>query len=169
MLAGNKDPKQLAQLAKRRLRSKIPQLEKALNGNLRSHHKLIIEQLLADIALFALQIAELDVHIEALLHKNDDDINRLDGTPGINRRVDEVIIAEAGTEMERFPTEHHFASWIGICPGQNESAGKRKSGKTRKGNRSLRAALVEAAHGAIGKKGSYLLLRSIPAHRGTTR
>ena len=155
MLAGNKDPKQLAQLAKRRLRSKIPQLEKALSGNLRSHHKLIIEQLLADIGLFALQIAELDVHIEALLHKNDDDIKRLDGTPGINRRVAEVIIAEAGTEMERFPTEHHFASWIGICPGQNESAGKRKSGKTRKGNRSLRAALVEAAHGAIRKKGSY--------------
>ena len=131
MLAGNKDPKQLLQLAKRRLRSKIPQLEKALSGNLRSHHKLIIEQLLADIGLFALQIAELDVHIEALLHKNDNDINRLDGTPGINRRVAEVIIAEASTEMERFTTEHHFASWIGICPGQNESAGKGKSGKTR--------------------------------------
>lgn len=168
MLAGNKDPKQLAQLAKRRLRSKIPQLEKALNGSLRSHHKLIIEQLLADIGLFAVQIAELDAHIEALLRKNDDEINRLDGTPGINRRVAEVIIAEAGTEMERFPTEHHFASWIGICPGQNESAGKRKSGKTRKGNRSLRAALVEAAHGAIRKKGSYYgaQYRRIAARRG---
>jgi transposase len=168
MLAGNKDPKQLAQLAKRRLRCKIPQLEQALSGNLRSHHKLIIEQLLADIGLFAVQIAELDAHLEALLHKDDDDINRLDGTPGINRRVAEVIIAEAGTEMERFPSEHHFASWIGICPGQNESAGKRKSGKTRKGNRSLRAALVEAAHGAIRKKGSYYgaQYRRIAARRG---
>jgi transposase len=168
MVVGNTDAKELAQLAKRRLRSKIPQLEKALSGNLRSHHKLIIEQLLADIGLFAVQIAELDAHIEALLHKNDDDINHLDGTPGINRRVAEVIIAEAGTEMERFPTEHHFASWIGICPGQHESAGKRKSGKTRKGNRSLRAALVEAAHGAIRKKGSYYgaQYRRIAARRG---
>ena len=80
----------------------------------------------------------------------------------------EVIIVEAGTEMERFPTEHHFASWIGICPGQNESAGKGKSGKTRKGNRSLRAALVEAAHGAIRKKGSYYgaQYRRIAARRG---
>ena len=121
MLAGNKDPKQLAQLAKRRLRSKIPQLEKALSGNLRSHHKLIIEQLLADIGLFALQIAELDVHIEALLHKNDDDINRLDGTPGINRRVAEVIIAEAGTEMERFPTS------ITLLPGSESVRAKTKA------------------------------------------
>jgi transposase len=168
MIGGNTDAKELAQLAKRKLRSKIPQLEKALSGNLRCHHKLIIEQLLADIALFALQIAELDAHIEALLRKNDDDINRLDGTPGINRRVAEVIVAEAGTEMNRFPTEHHFASWIGVCPGQNESAGKRKSGKTRKGNRSLRAALVEAAHGAVRKKESYYgaQYRRIAARRG---
>jgi transposase len=93
MVVGNTDAKELAQLAKRRLRSKIPQLEKALSGNLRSHHELIIEQLLADIGLFAVQIAELDAHIEALLHKNDDNINHLDGTPGINRRVAEVIIA----------------------------------------------------------------------------
>ena len=168
MLAGNNDPKELAQLAKRKLRSKIPELEKALLGNLRVHHRLIIEQLLADIALFAAQIAELDAHIESLLQKNNDDIDRLDSTPGISRRVAEVIIAEAGTDMSRFPSARHFASWIGLCPGQNESAGKRRSGKTRKGNRALRGALVEAAHGAVRKKGSYLgaQYRRIAARRG---
>jgi transposase len=168
MIAGNKDAKELAQLAKRRLKAKIPELEKALCGNLRTHHRLILEQLLADIALFATQIAELDAHIETLLQKNNDDIDRLDGTPGINRRVAEVIIAEAGTDMSRFPSEHHFASWIGLCPGQNESAGKRYSGKTRKGNRSLRTALVESAHGAVRKKSSYFgaQYRRIAARRG---
>ena len=168
MLAGNNDPKELAQLAKRKLRSKIPELEKALSGNLRAHHRLIIEQLLADITLFAAQIAELDANIENLLEKDNDDIDRLDGTPGINRRVAEVVIAEAGTNMSRFPSARHFASWIGLCPGQNESAGKRRTGKTRKGNRALRGALVEAAHGAVRKKGSYLgaQYRRIAARRG---
>jgi transposase len=168
MLAGAKDPKELAQLARCRLRAKIPELEKALSGDLRAHHRLILEQLLADIALFVAQIAELDAHIESLLQKENDDIERLDDTPGINRRVAEVIIAEAGTDMSRFPSEHHFASWIGLCPGQNESAGKRRSGKTRKGNRSLRAALVEAASGAVRKKGSYFgtQFRRIVARRG---
>jgi transposase len=155
MLGGKNDAKELAQLAKRKLRSKIPELEKALSGNLRTHHRLILEQLLADIALFVAQIAELDAHIEKSLHKDDDHIERLDGTPGINRRVAEVIIAEAGTDMSRFPDAHHFASWIGLCPGQNQSAGKRRSGKTRKGNRALRTALVESAHGAVRKKGCY--------------
>jgi transposase len=168
MLAGKHDPKELAQLARRRLRAKIPELEKALSGNLRTHHRLILEQLLADIALFVTQIAELDAHLEKLLHEDNDHIDRLDGTPGINRRVAEVIIAEAGTDMSRFPDAHHFASWIGLCPGQNESAGKRRSGRTRKGNRALRNALVESAHGAVRKKGSYFgaQYRRIAPRRG---
>ncbi|MEI8235310.1 MAG: transposase [Verrucomicrobiota bacterium] len=134
----------------------------------RAHHRLILEQLLADIALFAGQIAELAAHIEELLKKDNDDIDWLDGTPGIGRRVAEVIIAEAGTDMSRFPSAHHFASWIALCPGQNESAGKRHSGKTRKGNRSLRTALVESAQGAVRKKGSYFgaQYRRIAACRG---
>jgi transposase len=168
MLAGKTEPKELAQLAKRKLRAKIPELEKALSGNLRAHHRLILEQLLADIALFMAQIAELDAYIEKLLQEDKDQIDRLDGTPGINRRVAEIIIAEAGTDMSRFPDAHHFASWIGLCPGQNESAGKRKGGKTRKGNRALRSALVEAAHGAVRKKDSYFgaQFRRIAPRRG---
>lgn len=168
LASGRNNPKELAQLAKRRLRAKIPELEKALSGNLRRHHKIILEQLLADIGLFAAQIAELDAYIENLLQEDEETINRLDGTPGINRRVAEIVIAEAGTDMDRFPNQHHFASWIGLCPGQNESAGKRKSGRTRKGNRALRCALVEAAHGAVRKKGSYygVQYRRIAARRG---
>jgi len=168
LVAGKSDAKELAQLAKRRLRAKIPQLEKALSGNLRGHHRLIIEQLLADIAVFVAQMAELDLYIKNLLRKENDNINRLDGTPGINRRLAEIIIAAAGTDMDRFPNQHHFASWIGLCPGQNQSAGKRKSAKIRKGNRALRAALVEAAHGAIRKKESYFgaQYRRIASRRG---
>ena len=147
---------------------KSPELEKALSGNLRRHHKIILEQLLADIGLFAAQIAELDAYIENLLQEDNEIIDRLDGTPGINRRVAEIVIAEAGTDMDRFPNQHHFASWIGLCPGQNESAGKRKSGRTRKGNRAVRCALVEAAHGAVRKKDSYygVQYRRIAARRG---
>jgi transposase len=89
----------------------------------------------------------------------------LDGTPGINRRIAEVIVAEAGTEMNRFRTEHHFASWIGVCPGQNESAGKRKSGKTRKGNRSLRA----GSRSWCRAQERELLRLSIPAHCSPAR
>lgn len=171
MLAGKKDAKELAQLARRRLRAKIPELEKALSGELRAHHRLILEQLLSDIALFVAQIAEIDAHIEALLQKDNDDIDRLDGIPGIDRRTAEVIIAEAGTDMSRFPNARHFASWIGLCPGQNQSAGKRRSGKTRKGNRSLRSALVESVHGAVRKKNSYFgaQYRRLAARRGTKK
>ncbi|MFZ0711099.1 MAG: IS110 family transposase [Terrimicrobiaceae bacterium] len=168
---GKSNPKELAQLAKRRLRAKIPELEKALRGNLRRHHQMIIEQLLADIGLFAAQIAELDAYIENLLRQEQEIIDRLDDTPGINRRIAEIVIAEAGTDMNRFPNQYHFASWIGLCPGQNESAGKRKSGKTRKGNRALRSALVEAAHGAVRKKDSYYgaQYRRIAVRRGKKR
>ena len=87
---GRNNPRELAQLAKRRLRAKIPELEKALSGNLRRHHEIILEQLLADIGLFAAQIAELDAYIENLLHEEEEIINRLDDTPGINRRVAEI-------------------------------------------------------------------------------
>jgi transposase len=132
LVAGKSDPKELAQLAKRRLRAKIPQLEKALSGNLRAHHKLIIEQLLTDIGVFVAQIAELDAYIETLLRKEDDNINRLDGTPGINRRVAEIIIAEAGIDMNRFPNEHHFASWIGLSPDRTRAWASAKALKLAK-------------------------------------
>lgn len=168
MVAGQHDPKELAQLARTSLRKKIPQLEKALGGKLRPHHRLIIEQLLTSIEVLSAQIAQLDSYLEELLHHNDDDIDRLDQIPGINRRTAEVILAEIGTDLSRFASPRHLASWAGLCPGQHESAGKRRSGRARKGNRALRGALVEAAKGAIHTKGSYFgaQYRRLAARRG---
>lgn len=168
MVAGKKDPQELAQMAKRRLRAKIPELEKALSGELRPHHRLIVEQLLGAIGLFAVQIAQLDAQIEEELKNNRDDIERLDEVPGISERLAQVVLAEAGDKMERFADDAHFCSWIALCPGQHESAGKRKSARIRKGNRALRCAFVEAAHGAVKTKESYFgaQYRRISARRG---
>lgn len=162
------DPVALAQLARKRLRAKIPELEKALTGNLRPHHKVILRQLLADIELFETQIAELDLLILQRVRDQQGDIDRLDDIPGINQRVGEIIVAEIGTRMDRFPSAAHLASWAGLCPGNHESAGKRHGGKTRPGNRALRCALVQAAHAAARtKKSSFCgLYRRLSARRG---
>lgn len=162
------DPGALAQLAQKRLRAKIPELEKALTGNLRPHHKVILRQLRADIELFETQIAELDLLILQRVRDQQGDIDRLDDIPGINQRVGEIIVAEIGTRMERFASAAHLASWVGLCPGNHESAGKRHGGKTRPGNRALRCALVEAAHAAARtKKSSFCgLYRRLSARRG---
>ena len=111
LASGRNNPKELAQLAKRRLRAEIPELEKALSGNLRRYHKIILEQLLADIGLFAAQIAELHAYIENLLQEDEETIHRLDVTPGINRRVAEIVIAEAVLTWTVFRTN------ITLLPG----------------------------------------------------
>jgi transposase len=162
------DPAQVAQLARRRLRAKIPELEKALQGELRPHLKLIIGQLLADIDLHERQIAELDGAILDRTRGDQGHIDRLDEVPGINRRVGEIVVAEIGTRLERFPHDKHLAKWVGLCPGNNQTGGKPKSGRTTKGNRALRAALVEAAQGAARTKKSYFRAQylRIAARRG---
>jgi len=162
------DPVQLAQMAKCRLRNKIPELEKALVGTLRPHHKIILRQLQADMELFEAQIAELDLNILDRVKQQQEHIKRIDDIPGINQRVAEIIVAEIGTQMDRFPTAAHLASWVGLCPGNNESAGKRQTGRTRHGNNYLRSALVEAAQAAVRKKNSFFagLYRRLMAKRG---
>jgi transposase len=129
---------------------------------------VILRQLLADIELFETQIAELDLLILQRVRDQQGDIDRLDDIPGINQRVGEIIVAEIGTRMERFPSAAHLASWVGLCPGNHESAGKRQSGRTRHGNRALRCAMIEAAHGAARtKKSSFCgLYRRLSARRG---
>lgn len=171
MAAGQTDPRILAQFARTTLRTKIPQLEKALSGQLRLHHRLIIEQLLGSIGLLAAQIAQLDAYLETRLRANDDDIDRLDGIPGINRRSAEVVLAEIGTDLSRFANADRLSAWTGVCPGQHQSAGKRRCVKARKGNRALRAALVEAAKGAIHTKGCYFAAqyRRLAARRGPNK
>ena len=165
---GTTDPEILAELARGRLRGKLPALRTALAGRFRSHHAFLVGQLLAHLDYIDEAIATLSSEIERHLAPFADQLTRLDSIPGINRRTAEVIIAELGVDMSAFPSAAHLASWAALCPGNNESAGKHKSGKTRKGNRWLRNALIEAAAGASRAKDSALQarFRRILRHRG---
>ena len=156
LLAGQTDTGQLAELAKGRLRKKIPQLKEALTGRVREHHRFMLSEQLSHIDYLDEAIERLAAEIGERLRPFEPEIQLLDTLPGVNRQTAEELIAEIGTDMSRFPDGHHLASWAGMCPGHNESGGKRKSGKTRKGNRWLRSTLVEAAHGAAHTKDTYL-------------
>ena len=159
LLAGQTDTGQLAELAKGRLRKKIPQLKEALTGRVREHHRFMLSEQLSHIDYLDEAIERLKVEIGDRLRPVEPEIQLLDTIPGVNRQTAEELIAEIGADMSRFPDGHHLASWAGMCPGHNESGGKRKSGKTRKGNRWLRSTLVEAAHGAAHTKDTYLASR----------
>jgi transposase len=171
LVVGQTDPAVLAELARGQLKQKKPQLQAALRGELRPHHKLIISQLLADVSWCEEQMAEVSAEIAARLKDQEELIDRLDEVPGVNRRVAEVIVAEVGSDVKRFPTAQHLVSWAGLCPGNNESAGRRKSSRIRPGNRNLRWALVEAAQAGRRKKGCYLsaLYGRLAGKRGKKR
>jgi transposase len=156
LVAGSTDAVAMAKLARGRLRAKIPELEQALVGRLRPHHQFLIAQQLAHIDALDEAIERVGEEVAKRTHPFAEIIALLDTIPGVAQRTAEVLVAEIGTDMSRFPTADHLASWAGLAPGNNESGGKRRSGKTRKGSPWLRAALVEAAHGAGLKKGSYL-------------
>jgi transposase len=156
MLAGEADPAVLAELARGRMRSKRDLLAQALQGQLKSHHRFLIAEQLADIDALDETIERMSAEIAGRLRPYEHQIQRLSTIPGIKRRLAEVILAEIGPDMSRFLSARHLASWAGMCPGNHESGGKRLSGKTRKGSPWLRSALVEAAHAAIHTKDSYL-------------
>jgi transposase len=156
IIAGERDPDKLTALAQGLLRRKEAQLREALRGRITTHHVFMLQGLLSHIEFLDQQIALFDARIEEQTHPFAAALERLDTITGVARRSAEQILAELGDDMSRFPTAAHAASWTGICPGNNESAGKRKSGKTRKGNRWLRAALVECARGAVRARNSYL-------------
>jgi transposase len=168
LVIGGSQAIELAQLAKGRMRDKIPQLERALAGTFRPHQQFLVARHLAFIDAIDETVAQVSAEIADRLRPVEADVQLLDAITGIGRRTAEVWVAEVGTDMERFPTHGHLASWAGMCPGNNESAGKRKSGKTRKGNANLRTALVEAAQAAARKKDSYLSAqyRRLAARRG---
>jgi len=155
LVAGERDPQRLADLAKGRLREKRAQLIEALCCRLRPHQSFLIAEHLAQIDYLEEAIARLSREIEERLRPFEPQVVLLDTIPGGNRRTAEVLWAETGGDMSRFPSHRHLASWAGMCPGNNESAGKRRSGKTRKGSPWLRHALVEAAHGAAHTKNKY--------------
>ena len=168
LVGGTTDPALLADLARGRLREKLPQLERALSGHFGAHQRFLVAQQLAHLDYLDEAIARLDAEIAERLRPFEDQLERLDTIPGVGRRTAEILLAEIGADMGRFPTAAHLASWAGMCPGNNESAGKRKTGKTRKGNAWLRAALVEAAHAASRTKDTYLAAqyRRLAARRG---
>ena len=152
MLQGTTDPATLADLSKGRLRAKRAALERALVGRLSEHHRLLLTTHLAHVDFLDEAIARLSAEIAQRLRPVAEAMQRLDTIPGVDRHTAEVLVAELGTELARFPSAAHLASWAGMCPGNHESAGKRRSGTTRKGSRWLRRALIEAACGAVRTK-----------------
>jgi transposase len=154
---GNNDPEALSELAKGKLRAKLPALRQALEGRFSNHHALLVSHLLAHVDYLDETIDSLSAEIEERLRPFGRELELLCTIPGVGRVTAEVMLAELGPDMSRFPSDRHAASWAAICPGHDESAGKRRSGKTRNGNRWLRTALIEAANSASGRtRGTYL-------------
>jgi len=173
LIAGQDDPQALAQLAKARLRNKIDDLERALTGYLKDSHRRLLGWHLRHIDELNQMIEELNREIDQGLRPFDEDdlVARLDTIPGVDLKTAQVIIAELGTDMTRFATAAHAASWAGLTPGKNESGGRHYSAKTNKANRYLKAALVQAAHAAGKSKATYLAAqyRRLKARRGAKR
>jgi transposase len=156
LIAGERDPEVLADMALTRMRPRIPELRQALVGRFNAHHAVMLKAHLSHIDYLDGQIAALDGQVERVMAPFADQLQRLMTIPGVGQRTAEVVIAEMGVDMGRFPTSRHLASWAGLCPGQHESAGKSKSGRTRKGNAALRVALCEAAWAGVRKNDTYL-------------
>src|SRR5713101_8355703 len=155
VVKGQADAATMAELAKGRLREKRALLEQALTGVVKAHHRFLLAQHLSHIDYLDEAIAKLDAQVEEQMRPFAVAVARWDTLPGINRRLAQILIAEVGADLRQFPDAAHLASWAGMCPGHQESAGKRHSGKTRKGSVWLRRALTEAAHGAARTKKSY--------------
>jgi transposase len=202
LVEGRADPATMAELAKRRMRSKIPLLEQALTGLVREHHRQLLAMQLAHIDFLDEQIDALSAEIMRRLTTLSGDappavspgstgeagpgaspevasapltfaqaVTRLDTIPGVNQRGGELLVAEWGIDMGRFGTAARLAAWSGIAPGNDESAGKQRSGKTRQGNQALRTGLTQLAHAAARTKGTSLsaLYQRLAARRGKKR
>jgi transposase len=157
LISGRAEPAQLADLSRGSMRGKRPELELALAGNFNKEHAFLSRRLLMQERMLQQQERALEREIKRRLDDRQKAAVALwDTIPGVDETVASILVAELGTHPEQFPDAHHAASWVAICPGNHESAGKQKSGKTRKGNRWLRTALVESAWAAVHSKGTYL-------------
>lgn len=172
MINGVENPETLVELAKGRLKKKKKDLQRSLQGLIGPHQKLMLQTQLQHIDFLDEQIAALDEEVRVRLLPFEKDLELLDTIPGIGRRAAEQILAEIGTKVkEQFPSAAHLCSWAGMAPGNHESAGKRMSGRTRKGNKKLRSTLVEASRSAARTKNSFLSAQyhRIAARRGKNR
>jgi transposase len=156
LIEGSASPEALAELAKGRLRTKIPALREALNGRFNANHALIVGEILAKLDYLDEAVARLSDAIAQQCRPFEAEIDLLDTIPGVDRRCAEAMIAEFGVDMSRFGDAHRLASWAGVCPGSHESAGRTKTGKTRKGSKWLQTHLNEAAKSIVRSKGTYL-------------
>jgi transposase len=168
LVEGQSSPLEMAELARGRMRDKRDLLAKALEGRMQAHQRFVLGQLLLQIDSLDETIERFNEQIETYCRPFEEAVTLLDTIPGVGRETAEVIVSEIGTDMSRFPTANHLASWAGVAPGNHESAGKRRSGKTRKGNKVLCAALNQAAHAAAHTKDTYLAAqyRRLAARRG---
>jgi transposase len=156
LVAGERAPGVLAELARGRLRAKLPQLRQALRGRFRAHHALLIRLALAHLEQLEASIAELDAQVDRVLVPFAVAGDRLDTITGVGKRAAECMLAEIGVDMSVFPTAAHLASWAGRCPGNNLTGGKRRSGRPTKGNRWLGEVLIECAWAAARSRDTYL-------------
>jgi transposase len=167
LVAGETDATAMAELARGRLRDKRAALERALSGHFGAHQRFLVAEILAHLDFLDETVERLSLEIGERERPFEAQLQQLDAVPGIGQRVAQIILAEVGADVRRFATAGHLSSWSGLCPGQDESAGKRRSGRTRKGNQWLRWALIEAASAAIRSK-TYLAAqyRRLKARRG---
>jgi transposase len=171
LVAGHTEPHALAEWAKGRRRSTRALLAQALDGRVKPPHRVVLTALWCQLASLEDTMARFDAPLHAIGGPCDEAVERLDPMPGVARRTAEMLVAESGPEMTRFPSADHRASWAGVAPGNHESAGKHTSGKARKGHRCLRTTRVHAAHAAARTKGTYLSAqyRRLAAKRSKTR
>jgi transposase len=171
IIAGQQDPEQLADLARKRLREKIPELRLALEGRVRDHHRFMLREYLDEWRALGERIRRVEEEIERRIVPFEEVVSLWESIPGMNRRTACNLVAEIGVNMGQFPSAQHAASWAGLCPGNNESAGKRMSGKTRDGNRWLRRTLCQGAWAVTRVKDCYLAaqFRRVAARRGMKR
>lgn len=168
LVAGSRDPEALADLAKGVLRKKLPALREALTGRFNANHALVVSEILAKLDYLDEAIGRLSDAIDELCRPFEHELELLDTIPGIDRLCAQAMIAEFGVDMSRFGSAERLASWCGVCPGQHESAGRNKTGKTRKGSKWLQMHLNEAAKSIVRSKGTYLAAQysRIKARRG---